>query len=326
MRMSRGVVFVVGMVIGIARAHAQTPPPPPTAPPPMPTDLPSTTPPPLPQAPTMPPQPEIPAQAANPWQARPLPPPANQKKEPGRGDFDAGSQVRFPSGPDDNGKYATYNWVALDLKGRYFLLDSITLNGNIPLAIIHPSMGPGGTDPDMIGGVTVRLDAKLPLDKLPFMRPGTELGLTLGGAYMRAGALLLSDKDFPLFTGSFEPGLTVGPIAKVKLSSLVDFAFVPVWVYQSGPTATRAVQIPTQLILRLGSLVQLSADVGIYTGNDYSFGGDSGGRIATGGSLTVKIGPIVAHAGAGFASLLTGGLYPTIGDSLYIDLNVKFAK
>jgi hypothetical protein len=144
---------------------------------------------------------------------------------------------------------------------------------------------------------------------------------------MHEGAMLLSDKDFPLFEGDFKPGFTAGLITKIQLSTLVDFATTPVFVYQAGTMEShRAVQIPTNLIVRLGSLVQVSADVGIYTGDHYSFGGSGGGRIATGGSLTVKIGPIVAHAGAGVASLLTGGLYPTIGDSLYIDLNVKYAR
>jgi hypothetical protein len=40
----------------------------------------------------------------------------------------------------------------------------------------------------------------------------------------------------------------------------------------------------------------------------------------------VKIGPILAHAGAGVASLLTGGMYPTISDSVYIDVNAKYVK
>jgi hypothetical protein len=91
-------------------------------------------------------------------------------------------------------------------------------------------------------------------------------------------------------------------------------------------TSHTAVQIPMALIIRLGSLVQASTDVGIYTGDGYHFSGDAGGRIAAGGSLTVKLGPILAHAGAGVASLLTGGEYPTIGDSVYIDVNVKYVK
>jgi hypothetical protein len=72
--------------------------------------------------------------------------------------------------------------------------------------------------------------------------------------------------------------------------------------------------------------VQTSADLGVFTGDNYSFSGSDGGRIAAGGSLTVKIGPILAHAGAGVASLLTGGLYPTISDSIYVDVNAKYVK
>jgi hypothetical protein len=44
------------------------------------------------------------------------------KKEPKRGDSNAGGQIRLPNGPGDDGKYATFNWVALDAKGRYYLL------------------------------------------------------------------------------------------------------------------------------------------------------------------------------------------------------------
>ncbi len=257
-------------------------------------------------------------------------PPAAGPKVPKRGDFDAGGDVRLPDGPDSTGKYATYNWVAADLKGRYYLLDSVTVNGNVPLAVIHPSTLMDGTSPDMIGGLSARIDATLPkLPSMPGMHDDTQIGLTLTLAYMRQGAMLLSDKDFPLFTGGFEPGLDVGIISKIKLSSLFYFSLQPVWVHQAGSgmnPSESAVQIPTSLILGLGNLVKLSADLGVFTGPDYSFSGSKEGRIYAGGSLDVKIGPIIAHAGAGFASLLTGPDYPTIGDSLYIDLNVKYAK
>jgi hypothetical protein len=98
-------------------------------------------------------------------------------------------------------------------------------------------------------------------------------------------------------------------------------------VFQGGETDSHAaVQLPMSLILKLGDLVQTAADIGVFTGDHYHFSGDSGGRIYAGGSLTVKLGPIQAHAGLGLASLLTGGLYPTIGDSVYVDLNVKYVK
>jgi hypothetical protein len=252
---------------------------------------------------------------------------AEEKKEPGRGDFDAGGQVRLPSGPDEAGEYATFNWIALDLAGRYFLLDSVTVNGRIPLAVVKPDELMGGLDPKLIGGMVVSLEAKLPRLPLQPEASETEVGLVLSGAIMREGAMLLSERDFPLFVGDFKPGFSTGVMAKVKLSSLIDFATVPVFVYQSGTEeALTAVQIPTSTILSVGSLVKVSADLGIYTGDDFSFRGSNGGRIAAGGSLTVKLGPILAHAGAGVASLLTGGMYPTVSDSLYVDLNVKYAR
>jgi hypothetical protein len=256
--------------------------------------------------------------------------PDNGPKQPKRGDFDAGGDVRLPNGPDATGKYSTWNWVAADLKGRYFLLDSVTVNGNVPLAVVHPGTLMDGESPDLIGGITARIDATLPkLPSMPGMHNDSQIGLTLTLGYMRQGAMLLSDKDFPLFTGGFEPGLAAGIISKIKLSSLLYFSLVPVWVHQAGSgmnPSESAVQIPMSLIVGLGNLVKVSADAGVFTGADYAFSGAKDGRIYAGGSLDVKIGPIVAHAGAGFASLLTGPDYPTVGDSLYFDLNVKYAR
>src|SRR5689334_5008864 len=45
-----------------------------------------------------------------------------EEKKPKRGDFDAGGQVRLPNGPDEMDEFATFNWVALDVKGKYYLL------------------------------------------------------------------------------------------------------------------------------------------------------------------------------------------------------------
>ena len=260
--------------------------------------------------------------------APPAATPADKPKEPGRGDFDAGGQVRLPSGPDETGKFANFNWVAFDVKGKYFLLDSVTVNANIPVAIIKPDTLMTGEHPSMFGGFNVTLDARLP--KGPFasmMRYETDVALRLTGAYMRQGAMLLSEKDYPLFVGDFQPGFNGGLDMKVKLSSLVDFSLTPSWVYQSGATESDvAVQIPMSLILALGNVVKISADLGVFTGDDYSFRPTNGGRIYAGGALDLKIGPLLVHAGAGTASLLTGGVYPTIRDAFYIDLNVKYAK
>lgn len=252
-----------------------------------------------------------------------------KSKEHQAGDFDAGGQLKLPSGPDDTGKFATYNWIAVDAKGTYYVAPTVTANFLAPIAVHHPDMLMDGESPKMFGGFRAYLEAKLP--KLPTM-PGvpkndTEIGLGLTFGYMHDRAMLLSDKDYPLFVGNFHPGFKGELITRLKLSSLVDFSLVPAWVFQGGETESHAaVQVPMSLILKLGDLVQTAADLGVFTGDHYHFSGDAGGRIYAGGSLTVKIGPIQAHAGLGVASLLTGGLYPTIGDSVYVDLDVKYVK
>ncbi len=74
-------------------------------------------------------------------------------------------------------------------------------------------------------------------EALPGMRYDTEVGLLLSGGVTCARARCsCSDKDYPLFTGDFKPGFVAGLITKVKLSSLLDFSFTPVWMYQSGST------------------------------------------------------------------------------------------
>jgi hypothetical protein len=185
-----------------------------------------------------------------------------------------------------------------------------------------------GADPKAIGGIQIAFDIKAP--KIPqTTRYPTTGGLLLSGAYMREGAMLLSEKDYPLFVGDMKPGFTAGFWGNVKLSSLLDLKLAPVFVYQSGTAeAITAVQLPVSTVVGIGSLVKLSLDLAMYTGDDFSFRPSNGGRLGTGAALDVKLGPIVAHAGAGFASLLTGesSAYPTIRDSLFLDLNVKYAK
>ena len=246
--------------------------------------------------------------------------------------------MRLPNGPDDAGKYAAFNWIAADIKGRYFLFDQITLNGNIPLAIIHPDhvmLHGGMIDPSTVGGMTIRLDAIVTAPKLPLMpsKGENKIGLSLTGGYMREGAMLLTEKDFPLFAGDFKPGFAGALVTRVALASVVDFSLTPAWVFQSGTTNShKAIQVPMALIIKAGSLIKLSTDLNIATGDDYSLRGKNGGRIGAGVALDVKIGPILAHLGTGVASLLTAdpmttnAAYGSIKDSVYFDVNAKYAK
>jgi hypothetical protein len=324
----RPVFVLVSLTALTTTALAQQQPPPSAPPPPA---MPS-----MPAAPTMPSMPADPAAdpsasmmpAPPPGESTDAPPPADaKKKEPKRGDFQAGGQVRLPSGPDEMGKYATFNWIAVDLKGTYYVFPTVTLTGTAPLAVKKPDQLMGGADPRMVGGMTVTLDAKLPQGPFAPKQYKSDVGLVLTGAYQREGAMLLSDKDFPLFVGDFQPGFAGGARVKMKMSSVIDFALTPSWVYQKGSVESlQAVQIPMTAIVKLGETLKVSADAGIFTGDDYSFRGKNGGRIAAGGAIDLKVGKIITHAGAGVASLLTGPAYPTISDSFYVDLNVKYAK
>ena len=131
---------------------------------------------------------------------------------------------------------------------------------------------------------------------------------------MREGAMLLSEKDYPLFVGDFQPGFAGSLVTKVKLGNVVDFSLVPAWIYQSGAIDSHAaVQIPMSLILELGEVVQTSADLGVHRRQIFlqrcRWRAHCRGRLADAQDRA-----ILAHAGAGVASLLTGGMYPTISD------------
>jgi hypothetical protein len=260
------------------------------------------------------------------------PPKPTGPKEPKFGDFNAGGQARFPNGPDEAGTFASFNWVAADLKGRFYLLKTVTVNGTVPLAVKKPdTIDMGMTDPKLIGGFLVNLDARLPIKKgaLPMMKYDTDIGAILTFGYMRDGAMLLSEKDYPKFVGSMKPGFSGALVTKLKLGSVLDFSLLPAWVYQAGEMdASQAIQVPLALGIGLGSLLKLNLELGIYTGDDYSLRAKNGGRIATGASLDIKISHILIHAGAGAASLLVdpAGVYPTVSDSFYVDLNAKYAK
>lgn len=251
------------------------------------------------------------------------PPPAAEKRQ-GRGDFDAGGKVRLPSGPDETAmEYGPFNWVALDLYGRYFVLDELTITAGIPLALIKPEFENtvDEAQPKLFGGFTVRPEYSL----------GKVLGAGLMLGMLRQEAVLLSEKDFPLYVGDLTFAAGIGPFVKFKGLG-VDFALQPSLVYQaagSAGDAVTAVQVPVAASLALSDLLKVSVETGLYTADDFGVTAKDGARLSLGAAVDVRLGKIILHAGAGAASLLVDAaspFYRSIGDSIYFDLNVKYAK
>jgi hypothetical protein len=239
-----------------------------------------------------------------------------------KGKFNAGGALAFPSGPDDTGKYASFNWVKLNAIGRYNPSDLTRVYINIPVAVKKADLP--GESPSMFGGVTARgeLGAKV-------------AGVQVTVGMMKEGAFFYSDKMFPLYVGDYEPAVSIGPYINIKHWGLY-FMTAPAIAYQkSGGLKLNgtndggaAVQLPLSAAVHLGSLLEVAADTGLYTGNGFSFDAKQNASIFAGGSLTVKVKPVMVHLGAGVASLLTDQMaaYHSIGDSVYFDLNVKYVK
>ena len=113
-----------------------------------------------PPVPAMPATPTMPAADAS-TSTTATPDDPDKPKEPKAGDFNAGGQARFPSGPDAMGQYASFNWIAADLEARYYLLKTVTIDAKAPLELKKPdTLGGGMVDPKMIGGMSVTLDAR----------------------------------------------------------------------------------------------------------------------------------------------------------------------
>jgi hypothetical protein len=250
--------------------------------------------------------------------AAPKPPlPAPEEKKPeednpeAKGKFNAGVGARFPSGPDDKGKFGSFNWIAVDLKGRYNPSDFVSTYLYMPLAVKRPDL----PDANMLGGFTGR-------GELGFGKT-LGVGLTLGA--MRQGAFLLSEKDYPYYRGKLSLGTALGPYLRLDLYG-VYLSVVPQVVLQYGSGV--AAQIPISARVNLLDLLSVSADAGVFTGPKMRFGPAGGGRIYAGASVDLKLKPIILHLGAGVASLITdpAGVYPSIKESIYFDLNVKYAK
>ena len=235
------------------------------------------------------------------------------------GKFNAGFKVRMPKGPGDDGEYAQFKWIGVDLTGKYNVTDAIGVGGTIYTAPVKPDVG----DPKVFGGFMLR----------PELRLGSTIGAFVDIGFMTYGAVLLSEKDIPFYAGDYEFASRIGPWVKFK-ANVVNLSILPAVVFQNGsPEKIAGFQLPVNAMLRAGEMLKVSADLGIYSGDDFKIGADDGGRIAIGAAVDVKVSTIALHLGVGLNSLLTSDspspgafAYPSIGDSLYIDLALKYVK
>ena len=239
------------------------------------------------------------------------------------GSFDAGAEIRFPSGPDgETGEYGSFKWVAVDPKGTYFITEQITISGIIPLAPVKQDLP--GAETSVFGGFLVRPEINL----------GSMIGAGVTVGMLRQGAFLLSPKDFPLYAGDLKFGAAIGPWIKFKYSG-IEFKTTPQVVYHATePESLMGLQVPISAAVGLGKALKVSLETGVYTGDDFSLGPKGGGRIALGAAVDIKLTPVLLHLGAGLASLLVSdsmdadnqALYGSITDTLYFDLSFKYAK
>jgi hypothetical protein len=236
------------------------------------------------------------------------------------GKFNAGFKVRMPNGPGDDGTYGQFNWIGVDLTGRYNVTDAIGVGGTLYTAPVKPDFPDGAMmeDPKVFGGFMAR----------PELRLGSTIGAFVDVGFLTYGAVLLSEKDIPIYQGDYELATRVGPWVKLK-ANVVYLSILPALVFQNGdPEKIAGFQLPVNAMLRAGEMLKVSADVGLYSGDDFKVGADDGGRIAIGAAVDIKVGAIALHLGAGLNSLLTSdnGPYDTIGHSLYFDVAAKYLK
>ena len=233
------------------------------------------------------------------------------------GKFNAGFKVRMPSGPDETGESAVFNWIGVDLIGRYNVTDMIGISGTMYTAPVKPDFDP---EPKIFGGFMLR----------PELRLGATVGAFVDVGFMTYGAVLLSERDIPFYVGDYELATRVGPWLKLK-ANVVYLSVQPSIVFQNGsPEKITGFQLPINAMLRAGEMLKVSADVGVYSGDDFKIGADDGGRIAIGAAVDIKVGAIALHLGAGLNSLLTsdepGALYGSVGESLYFDVAARYVK
>ena len=225
------------------------------------------------------------------------------------GHYAFGVRVHIASALDDS-----FNFIGLQLEGRYNVSDNIAVGARIPLAVSKPD-GFG-----VFGGAMARAELRL----------GATIGAMAEVGFLKHGAVLLSNQDAPIYVddADYDFALALGPWVRAKAGPTY-LSFEPAFVYQPGdPEAIMGVQFPVTALFRAGSVAHFGAQVGIYTGDDFKLGADEGGRVAAGLVADVKVSTIALRFAGGFASLLTDdmGLYTSVGKSVYVTVGLAYQK
>jgi hypothetical protein len=233
----------------------------------------------------------------------------DERIESQAGHYAAGVRVHAASAVGDS-----FNFVGLDLQGRYNVSDSIAVGARIPFAVVKPD---GFA---VFGGMMARASIRL----------GATIGAAAEVGFLKYGAVLLSQQDAPLYGdgADYELAAAVGPTVTVKAGPTY-LSFHPKLVYQPGDAeAITGIQFPVAAKFRVGGLALIGAQVGLYTGDDFKLAADEGGRIATGLVADVKVSSIALQLAAGFASLLTdeAAPYTSIGKSVYATVGLMYVK
>lgn len=226
------------------------------------------------------------------------------------GHYAAGVRVHVASALDDS-----FNFIGLDLGGRYNVTDMINVGARIPLAVSKPDGF------SVFGGAAVRAELRL----------GATIGVAADVGFGKEGMFALSAQDAPLYAepADYTAGAKLGVWVRAKAGPTY-LSVEPAFVYQAEgqAEAIEAVHLPVTAMFRAGNVARAGVLVGIYTGDDFKFGADEGARIATGLVADIKVSSIALQLGAGFASLLTDDMaaYTSVGKSVYVTVGLMYAK
>ncbi|HLL24243.1 MAG TPA: hypothetical protein VK427_19060 [Kofleriaceae bacterium] len=225
------------------------------------------------------------------------------------GHYAVGIRVQAASAVGD-----TFNFVGLELGGRYNVSDNIAVGARIPFAVSKPD------NFAVFGGMMARADLRL----------GATVGVGAEAGFLKYGAVLLSQQDAPGFAdgADYELAFTVGPWLRAKAGPTY-LSINPAFVYQGGdPEGITGLQLPVTAMFRAAGLARFGAQLGIYTGDDFGMSAEDGGRIAVGLVADTKVSTVSLQVAAGFASLLTddASAYRSIGTSVYFTVGLAYVK